>query len=153
MDQLARDFADEVHFLFVYVREAHPDSFPDHPAHKSIEQKYEHARDMRERHKTPRSILVDDLEGTLHREWGGLANMSWVVDHTGHIAYKAAWTVESDIREALEEVLRLRELKREGMGSGAAFMPYYRETMSAYGARRRRSAEAPPTTASVGIDE
>ena len=58
MDQMARDFADQAHFLFVYVREAHPDEFPDHPEHHSIEQKYQHARDMRERHKTPRPILV-----------------------------------------------------------------------------------------------
>ncbi len=125
MDQMARDFADQAHFLFVYAREAHPDEFSDHPEHHSIEQKYQHARDMRERHKTPRSILVDSLGGDVHHQYGLLPNMSWILDHTGTVAYKAAWTSAQDIRAALEEVLRIRELKREGR-----FKDFYKETMS-----------------------
>ena len=59
MDQLARDYADQAHFLFVYVREAHPDDFPDHREHHSIKQKFGHACDMQKRHETPRRILID----------------------------------------------------------------------------------------------
>jgi hypothetical protein len=64
MDKLARDFADEVNFLFVYVREAHPDTHPEWPAHEDIEQKFAYARAMQERHATPRTIVVDDLAGS-----------------------------------------------------------------------------------------
>lgn len=152
MDQLARDYADSVHFLFIYTREPHPDDFPEHRAHKSIDQKNQHARDMRDRHNTPRPILIDDLDGTVHREWGGLANMSWVIDHSGHIAYKAGWTVEADIREALEGVAHLREIKRQAAGSGTGYRPYYKETFSGILMRPRKPAQAPATTASVGDD-
>ena len=131
MDQLSRDYAGRAHFLFVYVREAHPDDFPDHREHHSIEQKYQHARDMQKRHDTPRKIMVDSLDGDVHRQYGGLPNMSWVIDHTGHIAYKAGWTIESDIRPALENVFRMREVKREASRKGLIHKQYYREEITA----------------------
>ena len=137
MDQLARDFAADVDFLFIYVREAHPDDFPDHRAHKSFEQKWQHALDLRERHGTPRTIVVDDLDGTLHRVYGGRPNMSWIIDHAGRVAYKADWTSAPDIRSALEETLRVRELKRQG-----GFRDFYRESMSVLGGGRSSTPAA-----------
>ena len=109
MDQLARDFSEEAHFLFVYVREAHPDDYPERipfPAHKSLEQKIEQARIMRDMYSTPRTILMDDLEGEVHRKYSGLPNMSWIIDHAGRVAHKFSWTVAGDIRAALEDTLR-----------------------------------------------
>ena len=139
MDKLAREFADQAHFIFVYVREAHPDMFPDHPAHKSIEQKLRHAEDLQEKFNTPRTVLVDSLDGDVHRAYAGLPNMSWIVDATGRIVYKAAWTVAEDIREALNEAFRARELKRMRAPS------YYKETVSSRPMRdpamRRRMAD------------
>jgi len=130
MDQLARDYADDVHFLFVYTREIHPDDFPDYPPHQSIEQKYQHARDMQRRHNTPRQILIDSLDGDVHRQWGGLPNMSWIIDHTGTVAYKAGWTLESDIRPALEDVMRIREFKRQAQAEGRFYKDYFRESIT-----------------------
>ncbi len=124
MDQLARDFADEAHFLFIYTREAHPDSFPDHPTQRSLEQKYEHAHDMRAKFATPRTILIDGLDGEVHRAWSGLSNMSWIVDHTGRVSYKGAWTSSAHIRPALEYAIQSRELKREGS------IAFYQETVA-----------------------
>lgn len=131
MDQLARDFQDQAHFIFVYVREAHPDDNPDFPEHRSIEQKSQHARKMRERHGTPRKILVDSLDGDVHRLYGGIPNMSWIIDHTGRVAYKAGWTIAPEIREALEDVVRVRQLKREASENGTIFRTYYKESVSA----------------------
>lgn len=139
MDQLARDFAEEAHFLFIYVREAHPDEFQDHPAHKSFEQKCQHAFDLRERRQTPRTILVDDLEGSVHRVYAGRPNMSWIVDHTGRVSYKADWTSAKDIRQALEETLRIRQLKRDGL-----YKDFYREAMSILPSDRDESGNRKP---------
>ena len=141
MDELSRRYEGDAHFLFVYVREAHPERFPDHPAHRSIDQKFQHARDMRDRHDTPRQILVDHLDGAVHRAWGGLPNMSWVLDRAGDITYKAGWTVESDIRAALEQAGRVLDLKRQGAETGRSLFPYYTETMSVHlGSVRRPDA-------------
>ncbi len=126
MDQLARDFKDQAHFLFIYTREAHPDLFPSHPAHKSIEQKFQHARDVVAKFDSPRTFLVDNLDGDVHRAWSGLSNMSWIIDHAGRITYKAAWTSAAHIRPALEYTLRSRELKSPGSGTA----PFYQETVT-----------------------
>jgi hypothetical protein len=132
MDKMARDYAEDMHFLFVYVREAHPATHPTWPAHKSLEQKFEQASIMRERHNTPREIVVDALEGDVHKTYGGMPNMSWIVDHAGVVAYKANWTSEIDIRAAIDEVMRHRELKREG---GTSL--FYRESISVNPSRMR----------------
>ena len=104
---------------------------------------------MRERHNTPRQILIDDLDGTVHREWGGLPNMTWIIDHTGHITYKAGWTVASDIRQFLEDVVRVRELKRQAAESGTRTPTYYVETLS-FRASRRPAIKPAETAVSVG---
>lgn len=126
MDQLARAYSGRAQFLFIYAREAHPDWFPDHPAHKSIKQKWQHARDLQERFQSPRTILVDGLDGEVHRLYSGRPNMSWVIDHTGRVAFKAGWTVAMDLKAALELVFRVQELKRDG----TRFTPYYQEVLS-----------------------
>ena len=128
MDAMANELADEAHFLFVYTREAHPEKGPDYtmglglppteeehpfPALKSIEQKFEHARIMRELRETPRTILVDDLEGEVHRGYSGCSNMSWIIDHTGRVHFKANWTVAADLRNSLDAAIRIRDLKRD----------------------------------------
>ncbi|MCH8311085.1 MAG: hypothetical protein IIB17_11410 [Chloroflexi bacterium] len=94
----------------------------------------------------------DDLDGAVHRQWGGLPNMTWVIDHTGRVAYKAGWTVESDIRESLEDVVRVREIKRELAESGGMTPPYYVETLSLR-ATKRSTARAKPADAVVSVGD
>ena len=122
MEQLARDFQGQAHFPFMYVREAHPGEL--YGAHRSIEQKFEHARAFRA-YGVQRQIVVDSLYGKVHRQYGGVSNMTYVIDHTGHIAFRAEWTVAADVREVLEEVLAMRE-KRQ---AGGRVSLYYREML------------------------
>ena len=126
MDKLARDYAGRAHFLFVYAREAHPDDFPAWPAHKSYEQKLAQARALRERFQSPRQFLIDSLDGDVHRQYSGRPNMSWVIDHTGRIAFKGGWTVADDLRAALEMTFDVREMKR----AGQRLTPYFKEVMA-----------------------
>ncbi len=133
MEDLASRYAEDAHFLFVYTREAHPgEHYP--PIHY-YEQKVLHARSFRERLGIGRTILVDSVQGKVHRVFGGVSNMSWIVDHTGRVAHRAAWTVADDIESALQEVLRARMLKREGQPAAV----FYREIV---GLRTMR--EGPP---------
>ena len=127
MDEMARDFQEQAHFLFIYTRETHPEQFPDFPPHRSMEQKLQHVREMQERQQSPRTILVDALEGDVHRMYGGMPNMSWILDHTGRVVYKADWTVAIDIRAALQDVLLIREFKRQG---DVVYKDYFTEKMA-----------------------
>lgn len=70
-----------------------------------------------------RRMVVDGLDGHVHQAYAGVANMSWIIDHTGRVAYKASWTDSKDIRAGLEEVVTLRERKVAGGTSGE----FYRE--------------------------
>ena len=152
MDKFAKDFAERAQFLFVYTREAHPERFPNYPPHQSIEQKYEYARDMQRRHNTSRPIAIDDLDGAVHRLYGGMPNMSWVIDHTGRVAYKAAWTVERDIRQSLEDTIRVRELKREASSAGTHVKAYYKETISIPSTVEEREADVAAVVETVRSD-
>jgi hypothetical protein len=113
MEPLAAEFAPRgVTSVFIYVREAHPGEHLPH--HTSFEQKLAHARRFRDEQRVQRRILVDTLDGACHRAYGSLPNMTWILLRGGTIAYKAMWTDAADVRDALENVARLGELRRRG---------------------------------------
>lgn len=104
MDAIAKEFAGRgVSSVFIYTREAHPGENYGH--HVDFDTKLQHARALRDELGVSRPILVDDLDGTCHRAWGMLPNMSWIVLKGGRIGYKADWTDPFDIAGALEELL------------------------------------------------
>lgn len=121
---MAEEFAAHgVRFVFVYTREAHPGE--KYPAHTRIEQKLSHARDMVARWGMKRPMLVDDLEGTLHHAYGRLPNMTYIVQPSGKILYRASWTDPRTIRMALEQLIFERGERR----ARKRMTPYYLEWM------------------------
>ena len=122
MEDLVKKYEGKANFLFIYVREAHPGELI--PEHGTYEQKVAQAKMLADRGNT-RQIVVDDVNGEVHRQYGGLPNMSWVLDHTGRVAYKASWTDSVDIDVALEEAVTLREKKAKGEMANE----FYRETV------------------------
>jgi hypothetical protein len=104
MERLAERFANRaVRSVFIYTREAHPGEHYRH--HSSIDDKRRNARAFVEHSRLRRQVLLDDLQGTAHRSYGLLPNMTWVVGRGGMIHYKSAWTSETDVADALENVL------------------------------------------------
>jgi hypothetical protein len=112
---------EEFRFVFVYVREAHPGEHLPH--HASIDQKLQHARRFRDRWSACRPILVDDLDGPLHRAYGTLPNMTYIVSATGRVAYRADWTDAHSLEWVLEY------LKHESMEKATTrrVAPFYAE--------------------------
>ena len=91
---------EEFRFVFIYVREAHPGECLPH--HQSMSQKLQHARLFRDRWSVRRPILVDDLDGPLHRAYGMLPNMTYIVNTAGRVAYRADWTDAHSIEWVIE---------------------------------------------------
>jgi hypothetical protein len=58
-----------------------------------------------------RPILVDDLDGTAHRAYGLLPNMTWIVSSSGRVIYKAEWTSAANIEAFIERYARGRRRK------------------------------------------
>jgi hypothetical protein len=119
---MARRYAEHgVSFVFVYTREAHPGERYGHVT--SIEQKLRHARDMVERDGIQRPMLVDDLDGTIHRAYGTLPNMAYVIGGGGRLVYRASWTDADNLELVVSRLVQQRAERREGV----VHRPYYAE--------------------------
>lgn len=86
------------------IRQAHPG--PGARPYRSFEEK---ARDG-ERHKiqdaVPYTVLIDDLEGTVHQAYGGLADPTYLIDSDGRVAFYNMWTHAPTLHRALEQLNR-----------------------------------------------
>ena len=89
--------------MFVYTREAHPGENVLY--HDSFERKLACARLLAEEAGIGRDILVDDLDGTVHRAYGLMPNMTWVIDRGGRVVYKANWTGAANVEAFLDRFL------------------------------------------------
>lgn len=100
-------------FLIVYVRESHPGE--NFPHHHSFEQKVAHALKLKDQEAVELRILVDDLQGTVHRQYGLLSNMIYLIDREATVVYKSDWTDTAELDEMCASLLRLEEMKKRGV--------------------------------------
>ncbi len=107
-----RFFSQGVGSIFLYTHEAHPGEY--YPNLTSMDQKLRHARDLRDRVKVTRPILVDALDGACHRAYGSMPNMSWIFTRSGLPIYKSDWTDPRSIESAMEYFLEANERRRTG---------------------------------------
>lgn len=113
MNKIAEQYAAQgVGSIFVYTHEAHPGEH--YPHLTSMAQKLRHARDLREVYGVSRPILVDALDGTCHRAYGSMPNMSWIFNRTGVPVYKADWTDAASVESAVRYLLAAGERRRGG---------------------------------------
>ena len=124
MDELLADYAPRgVQSVFLYVREAHPGEY--YPHHDTFERKLAHAREMQRVFRIARPILVDDLEGPAHRAFGGLPNMTYILNSAHTVVFRSDWTDAATVRFALDYLLSAQERRRDG----ARLAPFYAEIM------------------------
>jgi hypothetical protein len=98
--------------VFVYTREAHPGE--EVPHHDSFESKLACARLLRDETGIRRPILVDDLAGTVHRRYGMMPNMTWVIDRGGIVVFKANWTSAANVEAFLDRYLAAKTDRQHG---------------------------------------
>lgn len=113
MQAIADRFSDQnVGSIFLYTHEAHPGEH--YPHLTSMEQKFKHASDLRDKLGVQRPILIDALDGACHRAYGSMPNMSWIFTRTGIPLYKSDWTDAKSVENALEYFLDARDRRRMG---------------------------------------
>jgi peroxiredoxin len=107
LNQLYDEYdSDDVALLYVYVREAHPGE--KLPAHQSEADKREAAASFRDDEDIEMPVLVDELDGRVHRKYGKMPNPTYLIDKSGHVAFRSMWTKPSVLAEAIEELLNLQ---------------------------------------------
>jgi hypothetical protein len=105
LKRLHGEHGHEVAFVTVYVREAHPGDRIPQP--RTAEWKLRHARAYGDRDGIPWPVAVDDLEGTVHRAFGGNGASAFLVDANGNVAFRALFS---------NDELGLRAALRGGVG-------------------------------------
>ena len=70
-----------IHFVDVVIRQAHPG--PAAPPYHGFDQMVGNAWKYKHEDGIPNTVLVDDLEGTTHQVYGGLADPTYLIDSGG----------------------------------------------------------------------
>jgi hypothetical protein len=81
------------------IRQAHPG--PAAPAYRSFGQKAHDAERYVHEEGIEYPVAVDDLAGTTHQTYGGLADPTYVIDVDGRVAFYAMWTHAPTLHRAL----------------------------------------------------
>jgi hypothetical protein len=125
-------------FVVLYVREAHPGS--SIPQHRSLDEKLQRAREVKDTDAEQRRILVDDLEGRAHQAFGCYPNAIFIVNRNGCVVYRSDWNDWKAVHKALSQLeageparakslfkpaappIAWRTLQRSGAGAFADFI-------------------------------
>jgi len=89
----------DVEWLVIYIREAHPGNKLKQPT--SIAEKIAYAKRSRDEYHEARTIVVDDLEGSWHHDFGLWPNSVWVINPEGTVIYRADWSMADRVDHAL----------------------------------------------------
>lgn len=101
--RLHAQFGDQVRFVLVNTREAHPGDVVGQPDTFAV--KYRHAVHLREHHAIDFEVAVDDIDGRLHRAMSPKPNSAYLIDPSGVIRFRAHWANdEAALRAALADV-------------------------------------------------
>ena len=113
MNEIVNQYSEQgVGSIFLYTHEPHPGENYHHLT--SMEQKFKHARDLRDKLGVSRSILVDSLDGACHRAYGSMPNMTWIFLSSGIPVYKSDWTDAASVANAVDYYVGVRKRRRDG---------------------------------------
>lgn len=150
--EMAEEFGQDVDFLMLMVREAHPGE--DLEQADSLERKRELARRLRARDDLPFPIAVDDTDGSVHRMFDNKPNAVWLTDADGTIIYRALWAGDDGgLVQALDAAVRgtlpARQDSSSRLGPMAMGIGKMGEMTGRSGSRAKRDLwrSAPPMAA------
>jgi peroxiredoxin len=102
-----------ISFFLLYTRESHPAE--NYPAHRSFDQKLACARDLQRLENIQFPILVDHLDGRIHRAYGVWPNALFVIHKDGRLVFRSNMANHRELREFIEDLLAGEEARARGM--------------------------------------
>jgi hypothetical protein len=99
---LQENMADDINIALVYVREAHPGEH--YPQPSDIDGKRCNALDLKEIYSIRISIIIDDVNGRLHKMLDTKPNSAHLIDSSGKILLQTLWagdakTIQNEINQ------------------------------------------------------
>ena len=113
LNQLQQEFESRgISFFLLYTRESHPAE--NYPAHSSIEQKFAHARDLKRLEDIRFPILIDGLDGKIHRSYGTWPNALFIIHKDGRLLFRSNMANHRELRQFLEDLMGAEQAAAEG---------------------------------------
>jgi len=104
LNQLQLEFSDkQISFFLLYTRESHPAE--NYGAHTSLEQKTAYARELQKLEDIRFPILVDHLDGRIHRAYGLWPNALFVIHKDGRLIFRSNMANHTELRQFLKDLL------------------------------------------------
>ncbi len=100
--ELEQKYREQLNFAFVYTREAHPGE--NYGQAQTLREKVQYAQDLETFYGVSWPVLVDDLDGTLHRLLDTKQNSVHIVSKDGTILFRALFASDGAIEDALRAV-------------------------------------------------
>ena len=79
-----------------------------------MDQKMAYARDLQALEDVRMPIIVDSVEGTIHRRYGPWPNSLFVVHRDGRLVYRSNMANADDLRQLLEDLVATDRLAEQG---------------------------------------
>ena len=112
-NQLQKDFDGKgVSFFLLYTRESHPAE--NYEAHRSFEQKLTYARDLKRMENVQVPILVDHLDGRIHRAYGVWPNALFVIHKDGRLIFRSNMANHRELEQFLCDLLAAEKAAADG---------------------------------------
>ncbi len=102
----------DVSFFLLYTRESHPAE--NYPAHQSLEQKISYARDLQRLEDVHFPIIVDHLDGRIHRAYGLWPNALYVIHKDGRLIFGSNMANDRELRQFLDDLLAGEKAAADG---------------------------------------
>lgn len=99
LKKLQRCWGHQVQFIDVIVRQAHPG--PTVPTYHTYAEKMRHAQQYQQDEDLRWPVMVDNLAGTTHQVYGGLADPIYLIDQDGRVAFYNMWAHAPSLHEAI----------------------------------------------------
>lgn len=113
LQQLQQEFdARGVSFFLLYTRESHPAE--NYGAHRSFEQKLAYARDLQRLEDIRVHILVDHLDGRIHRAYGVWPNALFVIHKDGRLIFRSNMANHRELKQFLDDLIAAEEAAAAG---------------------------------------
>ena len=112
IQKLYEKFGDQVEFVMLYVREAHPGEH--FPQSETMEQKLVHARAFKELYDIRWKVAADGIDGDLHRTLDPKPNSAFLINSDGVILFRSLWAADTvALHQALDDAVAGRVLQRQ----------------------------------------
>jgi peroxiredoxin len=113
LNQLHRKFTDlGVSFFLLYTRESHPAE--NYASHSSWDQKLSYARDLQRLENVQFPIIVDSLDGKIHRNYGTWPNALFVIHKDGRLIFRSNMANHAELRQFLDDLMAADQAAAEG---------------------------------------